>query len=133
MGFDGWGTRHQRSSQDVRYVFTFLLYILWIYNEDTQEQEGPVNTFDSQPKESTMNLRLDASLKAEFTAAAEAEQRPAAEVIRILMRNYIDDIRRRRFAAEARRQSQLIAGSEDEAEVMRWIEDVSAAPKRRRA
>jgi hypothetical protein len=42
------------------------------------------------------------------------------------MRRYIEEARRRRFAAEARRQSQLVAASEDEAEVMRWIQDVSA-------
>jgi hypothetical protein len=42
------------------------------------------------------------------------------------MRGYVEEARKRRFAAEARRQSQLIAASEDEAEVMRWIQDVSA-------
>jgi len=46
--------------------------------------------------------------------------------LRALMRRYVEDARLRRFAAEARRQSQLIAASEDEAEVMRWIQDVSA-------
>jgi hypothetical protein len=46
--------------------------------------------------------------------------------LRLLMRNYVEEARRRRFAADARRQSQLIAASEDEAEVMRWIQDVSA-------
>jgi len=73
-----------------------------------------------------MNLRIDAALKAEFAAAVEAEDRPAAEVLRGLMRGYVEQARQRRFAAEARRQSQLIAASEDEAEVMRWIQDVSA-------
>jgi antitoxin component of RelBE/YafQ-DinJ toxin-antitoxin module len=77
-------------------------------------------------KESTLNLRIDAALKAEFTAAIESEDRPAAEVLRGLMRRYVEEARQRRFAAEARRQSQLIAASEDEAEVMRWIQDVSA-------
>ena len=80
-------------------------------------------------KESTLNLRIDAALKAEFTAAVEAEERPAAEVLRLLMRNYVEEARRRRFAADARRQSQLIAASEDEAEVMRWIRDVSAVER----
>jgi hypothetical protein len=81
----------------------------------------------AQGKETTLNLRIDAELKAEFASAAEAEERPVAEVLRALMRNYVEEARRRRFAADARRQSQLIAGSEDEAEVMRWIQDVSAA------
>jgi hypothetical protein len=85
----------------------------------------------ARSKESTLNLRVDVALKTEFTAAVEAEDRPAAEVIRALMRRYVEEARRRRFAAEARRQSQLIAASEDEAEVMRWIQDVSASDKRK--
>ena len=80
----------------------------------------------ARSKESTLNLRIDAALKQEFAAAVEAEERPAAEVLRALMRGYVEEARKRRFAAEARRQSQLIAASEDEAEVMRWIQDVSA-------
>ena len=85
----------------------------------------------ARSKESTLNLRIDAALKAEFTAAVEAEERPAAEVLRALMRDYVEQARKRRFAAEARRQSQLIAASEDEAEVMRWIQDVSAVDAER--
>jgi hypothetical protein len=76
-------------------------------------------------RESTFNLRIDAELKAEFAAAVEAENRPAAEVLRSLMRDYVEEARKRRFVAEARRQSQLIATSREEAEVMRWIQDVS--------
>jgi hypothetical protein len=78
-------------------------------------------------KEATLNLRIDIQLKSDFASAAEAENRPVAEVLRGLMRSYVEEARRHRFAAEARRQSQLIAGSEDESEVMRWIQDVSAA------
>jgi hypothetical protein len=77
-------------------------------------------------RESTFNLRIDAALKAEFAAAVEAEDRPAAEVLRALMRDYVEQARKRRFAAEARRQSRLVASSDEEAEVMRWIQDVSA-------
>jgi antitoxin component of RelBE/YafQ-DinJ toxin-antitoxin module len=80
----------------------------------------------SFPRETTLNLRIDAALKAEFVAQVEAEDRPVSEVLRALMRGYVEEARQRRFAAEARRQSQLIAASEDEAEVMRWIQDVSA-------
>ncbi|MGD0682160.1 MAG: antitoxin MazE-like protein [Terracidiphilus sp.] len=80
----------------------------------------------ARPRVSTLNLRIDASLKQEFVAVVEAEDRPAAEVLRALMRGYVAEARKRRFAAEARRQSQLIAASENEAEVMRWIQDVSA-------
>jgi antitoxin component of RelBE/YafQ-DinJ toxin-antitoxin module len=80
----------------------------------------------SFPRETTLNLRIDAALKAEFVAQVEAEDRPVSEVLRALMRGYVEEARQRRFAAEARRQSQLIAASEDEAEVMRWIQHVSA-------
>jgi antitoxin component of RelBE/YafQ-DinJ toxin-antitoxin module len=80
----------------------------------------------ARPRESTLNLRIDAALKQEFVAVVEAEDRPAAEVLRALMRGYVEEARKRHFAAEARHQSQLIAASEDEAEVMRWIQDVSA-------
>ena len=79
----------------------------------------------ARSRETTFNLRIDASLKAEFAAAVETENRPAAEVIRSMMREYVEQARRRRFSAEARRQSQMIAASKDEAEVMRWIQDVS--------
>jgi Protein of unknown function (DUF3018) len=82
-------------------------------------------------KEATLNLRVDPDLKAEFASAVESENRPAADVLRSLMRRYVDEVRRRRFAAEARRQSQLIAGSQDEAEVMSWIRDVSATKRRK--
>ena len=80
----------------------------------------------ARPKEATLNLRVDAALKEEFAAEVEAENRPAAEVLRSLMRTYVEEARKRRFAAEAHRQSKLIADSEEEAEVMRWIQDVSA-------
>ena len=77
-------------------------------------------------RETTFNLRIDGELKAEFAAAAEAEDRPAAEILRSLMRDYVEQARKRLFVAEARRQSQMIASSKDEEEVMRWIRDVSA-------
>jgi hypothetical protein len=76
--------------------------------------------------ETTLNFRINAALKEEFVAEVEAEARPVSEVLRELMRGYVEDAHKRRFVAEARRQSQLIAASEDESEVMRWIQDVSA-------
>jgi len=75
---------------------------------------------------STLNLRIDPALKAEFVKVVEAENRPASDVVRELMRRYVDGARQRRFAVEAQRQSQMIADSKDETEVMRWIQDVSA-------
>lgn len=76
-------------------------------------------------KQDTLNLRVDQALKAEFVAATELENKPVAEVLREFMRYYVHRARRRKFAAEARRQSRLVAGSADEAEVMNWIGDVS--------
>jgi hypothetical protein len=82
----------------------------------------------SAPKEITLNLRLDPALKSEFIAASEAEAKPAAAVLRRLMREYVAEARRRTFLAEAERQSRLISSSEaaaaEEGEVMRWIENV---------
>ena len=57
----------------------------------------------------TFNIRIDPQLKAAFTAAAEAEHRPAADVLRGLMRLYIRRRERRNFEAEARQQAALIA------------------------
>ncbi len=76
-------------------------------------------------KADTLNLRVDPALKAEFVAATEAENKPVAEVLRDLMRSYVKRVRRKKFAAEARRQSQRVANSADESEVMNWIRDVS--------
>ncbi len=79
------------------------------------------------PKESSFNLRIDPILKAAFTAATEAEDKPAAQVVRDFMRAYVRQRERRAFEAEARRQSLLIAGAardpnSDEAAVMREID-----------
>lgn len=82
------------------------------------------------PKEESFNFRVDPTLKAAFQRATEAADKPAAQVLRDFMRAYVERQRERAFAAEARRQSRVVAehaadpGS-DEAEVMRWIEDVS--------
>jgi Antitoxin MazE-like len=76
-------------------------------------------------KEDALSLRVDPALKAEFMAAAETENKPVAEVLRNFMRSYVQRAKRKKFAAEARRQSQLVAGSADESEVMNWIRDVS--------
>lgn len=84
------------------------------------------------PKEESFNFRVDPALKSEFQAATEAEDKPAAQVLRDFMRAYVERHHRLAFAEEARRQSRLIAAraadpNSDEAEVMRWIEDVSSA------
>lgn len=82
------------------------------------------------PKEESFNFRVDPKLKAEFQTATETEDKPAAQVLRDFMRAYVERQRERALAAEAKRQSRLLAeratdpGSDD-AEVMRWIEDVA--------
>jgi hypothetical protein len=82
------------------------------------------------PKEESFNFRVDPKLKVEFQTATEAEDKPAAQVLRDFMRAYVERQRERSFADAARRQSRLLAEratdpASDEAEVMRWIEDVS--------
>ncbi len=82
------------------------------------------------PKEESFNFRIDPKLKAAFQSATEAEDKPAAQVLRDFMRAYVERQRERAFAAEAKRQSRMIAKraagpGNDEAEVMLWIEDVA--------
>ena len=78
-------------------------------------------------KETSFNLRIDPALKAAFTAATEAEDKPAAQVLRDFMRTYVEQRERRVFEAEARRQSVEAAKlardpHSDENAVMREIE-----------
>ena len=79
------------------------------------------------PKETSFNMRIDAKLKEAFTKAAEAQDRPAAQVVRSFMRAFVRRTERRSFEIEARRQSleaaQLARDPEsDEYAVMREIE-----------
>ncbi len=60
------------------------------------------------PKDESFNFRIDPKLKAEFQTATEAEDRPAAQVLRDFMRAYVERQRERAFATEARRQSRWI-------------------------
>jgi hypothetical protein len=81
----------------------------------------------------SFNFRVNSDLKAAFTTATEAEDRPAAQVLRSFMRVYVARRERRAFAAEARRQSLAAAAvaadpTSDEAAVMREIDaDLEAA------
>ena len=82
------------------------------------------------PKEESFNFRVDPMLKAAFQNATEAEDKPAAQVLRDFMRGYVAQQQEHAFAAEARQQSRLLAEREadpssDEAAVTRWIEAVS--------
>ncbi len=84
----------------------------------------------TRPKVESFNFRVDPELKAAFTAAVAEEDKPAGQVLRDFMRTYVVRRRERALAAEARRQSRLIAQAaadpaSDEAAVMRWAEEVS--------
>lgn len=84
----------------------------------------------ARPKVESFNFRVDPELKAAFTAATADEDKPAGQVLRDFMRVYVKQKQERAFIVEARRQSRLVAEraadpSSDEAEVMRWIEDVA--------
>ena len=79
------------------------------------------------PKAETFNLRVDPTLKAAFQAATEAEDKPAAQVLREFMRQYVQRQKQREFATEAQRQSSAIAAraidpESDEAAVIRGLE-----------
>lgn len=79
------------------------------------------------PKGDTFNFRIDPALKVAFTQATEAEDKPAAQVLREFMRGYVARQKRRAYEAEARRQSLAIAersrdpGS-DEAQSLRELD-----------
>lgn len=79
-----------------------------------------------QTKDSIFNLRIDPALKAAFTAATDAEDKPASQVLRDFMRAYVKRHERLTFEAEAGRQSRAIAErardpTSDEHIVMREI------------
>lgn len=78
-------------------------------------------------KETSFNFRIDAALKTAFTKATEADDKPAAQVLRDFMRAYVKHRERRAFEAGARRQSLAAAKrardpSSDEYAIMREIE-----------
>lgn len=79
------------------------------------------------PKADTFNFRVDPALKAEFTQATEADDRPAAQVLRDFMRAYVARRNRKVFEAEAQRQSRAAAARaryprSDEATSLREME-----------
>jgi hypothetical protein len=79
------------------------------------------------PKAATFNFRVDPALKAAFTQATEAEDRPAAQVLRDFMRVYVARRNRVAFKAEAQRQSREAAvrardPDSDEARSLRDLE-----------
>jgi hypothetical protein len=84
----------------------------------------------SHLKVDSFNFRVDPALKAAFTAATAAEDKPAGQVLRDFMRAYVARRRDRGFSAQAKQYSRDLAEraadpASDEAEVMRWIENVA--------
>jgi hypothetical protein len=57
------------------------------------------------PKDSSFNFRIDPALKAAFSHATEAEDKPAAQVLRDFMRAYVKQREHRAFLNDAHRQS----------------------------
>lgn len=75
----------------------------------------------------TLTFRLDAESKVALVEKAEAESKPVGEILRGLVRAFVERERRYKFAAEARRQSLECASraadsTSDEAAVMREME-----------
>ena len=61
------------------------------------------------PKAESFNFRIDPTLKAAFARATEAEDKPAAQVLRDFMRAYVERQTRKAFEVAARRQSREAA------------------------
>lgn len=80
------------------------------------------------PKAETFNFRIDPALKTAFTQATEAEDMPAAQVLRDFMRAYVERQRRKAFEVEARRQSLAIAerARDPDSDEARSLEELGA-------
>jgi Protein of unknown function (DUF3018) len=76
----------------------------------------------NQPAGSTFTFRIDPNLKREFMAVME--NKPVSQILLDLMAAHVERKKQKQFEMEARRQSNLIASSPEEAEVMDWISDV---------
>jgi hypothetical protein len=80
-----------------------------------------------EAKDETVTFRIAPALKAAFAAIAEQERKPLGELLREMIRQRVEDKRRREFEAEARRQC-LAANAaardpnSDEAAVMRELD-----------
>ncbi len=51
-------------------------------------------------KEASMTIRVEPELREDFNEAAEAERRPAAQVLRELMRSYVSHVRGKTDSAQ---------------------------------
>jgi len=75
--------------------------------------------------ETSFTFRIDTRLKQEFLKVTDKENKSGSQVLRDLMAAYIERKKRKEFETEARRQSRLIASSDEEDAVMDWIRDVA--------
>jgi hypothetical protein len=80
-----------------------------------------------EPKDETVTFRIAPALKAAFAEIAEQEHKPLGELLRQMIRELVEQKRRREFEAEARRQSLLLAEAardpnSDEAAIMRELD-----------
>jgi hypothetical protein len=81
----------------------------------------------AEPNADIITFRIPTELKAAFTEIAEQEEKPVGELLRELVRDRVEQKRRREFEAEAHRQSMIIAKAaedpdSDEAAVMRELD-----------
>jgi uncharacterized membrane protein len=80
-----------------------------------------------EPKDETVTFRIAPALKAAFTQIAAQERKPVGQLLREMIRQRVEEKRRREFEAEARRQC-LAANAaardpnSDEAAVMRELD-----------
>ena len=80
-----------------------------------------------EPKDETVTFRIAPALKAAFAELAEQERKPLGELLREMVRERVEQKRRREFEAEARRQCLEINAAahdpnSDEAAVMRELD-----------
>ena len=78
------------------------------------------------PKEAVFTMKLEPELRAEFMAEAEAEHRPASQIMRELMRNFINNQREEREYNDFLKQKIETARHSMQAGRGRLNEDVEA-------
>jgi len=82
-----------------------------------------------QEKNASFTMKLEPGLRNQFMKAAAASHRPASQLVRDFMRNYIEHHKKRDFVVAARKQSQSIAkraarSGTDEYAMMREMENL---------
>jgi len=78
------------------------------------------------PKEAVFTMKLDSELRAQFMSVAAEEDRPASQVVRELMRGYIEQRRQAREYQEFLRDKVEAARSDMRAGLGRTNDEVEA-------